>query len=202
MTSESPTALPYQATGPASGWIKRWTHLLPRGATVLDIACGHGRHMKWFAEKGHVVTGVDRSVEAIEAANKFGTAVLADIENDPWPLQTNGQVRRFDTVVVANYLWRPLFPIIVKSLASGGILIYETFSQGNETVGKPARSDFLLRPAELLLAFSGLRIIAFEEGFLENPPRFVQRIVAAKLDAELDSARTPRRHALDTLHSR
>jgi SAM-dependent methyltransferase len=201
MSSQSPTTLSREF-GPASGWIKRWMHLLPCGATVLDIACGHGRHMKWFAENGHRVTGVDRSAQAIDAANKFGTAVLADIENDPWPLHRDGQVQQFDAVVVSNYLWRPLFPTIAQSLAPGGILIYETFSQGNETVGKPSRPDFLLNPSELLLAFSALRVIAFEEGFLENPARFVQRIVAARPDAGSTSTLTPRRNALDLPHSR
>jgi SAM-dependent methyltransferase len=201
MTSKSPTSLTHEA-GSASNWIQRWTHLLPRGAEVLDIACGHGRHMKWFAEKGCVATGVDRSTEAVNAANKFGTAVLADIENDPWPLHRDGQAHQFDAIVVTNYLWRPLFPTIVQSLAPGGVLIYETFSQGNETVGKPARADFLLRSSELLLAFSDLRVIAFEDGFLENPPRFVQRIVAVRSDAGSVGAPSPKRHALEALHSR
>jgi SAM-dependent methyltransferase len=201
MTSKVPTPLTH-VTGPASSWIKRWTHLLPRGATVLDIACGHGRHMKWFAENGCVVTGVDRSAEAIDAANAFGTTVLADIETGPWPLHRDGVARQFEAVVVTHYLWRPLFPSIIQSLAPGGILVYETFSQGNETVGKPSRPDFLLRPAELLLAFNELRVIAFEEGFLEDPCRFVQRIVAARSDVGVADTLAPRRYALEALQSR
>ena len=92
--------------------------------------------------------------------------------HDAIPLQL------FNAVVVTNYLWRPLLDVIRQSLAPGGILLYETFAQGNETVGKPSRPDFLLRPGELLQAFGGLRIIAFEDGFLAEPARFVQRLVA------------------------
>jgi SAM-dependent methyltransferase len=168
--------------GSPSNWVKRWSHLVPPQGQILDIACGHGRHMKWFAEQGHTVVGVDRSSEAIDAAADYGEAVLADIENGPWPLMSGDQVRQFDAVIVTNYLWRPLFPVIAQSVAPGGLLVYETFSKGNETVGKPSRPDFLLRPAELLHTFENMHIIAFEEGFLEHPPRFVQRIAALQPD--------------------
>ena len=136
--------------------------------------------MKWFAEKGHAVVGVDRSPEAIHAAASFGEAILADIENDPWPLMNGAQARQFEAVIVTNYLWRPLFPLITACVAPGGLLIYETFTSGNETVGKPSRPDFLLRPAELLHTFGNMHIVAFEEGFLERPARFVQRIAAIR----------------------
>lgn len=152
--------------------------------------------MKWFAERNHRVTGVDRSAEAIHAAAVFGETVLADIENGPWPLMNDSQVRQFQAVVVTNYLWRPLFPVIAKSVAPGGVLIYETFASGNETVGKPSRPDFLLQPAELLHAFAAMRVIAFEEGFLDNPPRFVQRLAAVQLDSAPTRDPAPARYAL------
>ena len=165
--------------GEASGWVQRWSHLVRPAGTVLDLACGHGRHMRWFGAKGHAVTGVDRSPEAVHAVATLGEAVLADIENGPWPLMQGKGVRQFDAVIVTNYLWRPLFERISQSLAPDGILIYETFALGNETVGKPSRPDFLLQPAELLRAFSHLHIIAFEQGFLADPARFIQRLVAS-----------------------
>jgi SAM-dependent methyltransferase len=166
--------------GPASQWVARWSHLLAPGASVLDIACGSGRHMKWLANLGHQVTGIDRSPEALLEAASYGATVLADIENGPWPLMNGRNVQQFQALVVTNYLWRPLFPVMAESVAPGGFLIYETFSQGQETVGKPSRPDFLLQAGELLARFPGFRVIAFEEGFLENPPRFVQRLVAQR----------------------
>ena len=182
--------------GAVSDWVKRWSHLVPPLGSVLDIACGQGRHMAWLAQKGHAVTGIDRSSEATQAAAHFGKTILADIENEPWPLMNGSHARQFDAVIVTNYLWRPLFPVITQSVAPGGILIYETFTQGNETVGKPSRPDFLLQPAELLRTYADLRIIAFEEGFLENPPRFVQRIAAERPDSRDTNAQTPTRYAL------
>ncbi|MBC8058790.1 MAG: class I SAM-dependent methyltransferase, partial [Rhizobiales bacterium] len=44
----------------ASAWVQRWSHLVPIGASVLDVACGSGRHVRWFAARGCRVTGVDR----------------------------------------------------------------------------------------------------------------------------------------------
>lgn len=160
-----------------SQWVQRWSPLVPPRGEVLDVACGHGRHMRWFSARGHPATGVDRSPEAIAAAGGFGQAVLADIENGRWPLPG----RRFAGVVVTNYLWRALFPILVDSVAPGGVLLYETFAAGNETVGKPSRPDFLLQPGELLRACEGLRVVAYEDGFLDSPERFVQRIAAVRV---------------------
>lgn len=163
-------------TEEASPWVRRWSHLVPAGRPVLDVACGAGRHLRWFAARGHPVTGVDRDPAALAAAQGLGQLVQADIENGPWPFE--GQ--RFGGVVVTHYLWRALLPAIVDSVEPGGVLIYETFAAGNETVGKPSRPDFLLRPGELLDACAGLRIVAYEDGFLDEPPRFVQRIAAVR----------------------
>ena len=159
-----------------SAWVRRWSHLVPAGGSVLDVACGHGRHLRWFAGRGHAVTGIDRSHEAIGAIDGLGQAIEADIENGPWPLSG----ATFDAVIVTNYLWRPLLPQIVDSVGPGGFLIYETFASGNETVGRPSRPDFLLQPGELLQATSTLHTIAYEDGFCDAPERFVQRIVAAR----------------------
>ncbi len=163
-------------TEPPSAWLQRWTHLLRPGSRVLDVACGAGRHMRWLAAQGHTVQGVDRNAEALDLAQAFGQVTCADIENGPWPFP--GQT--FDAVVVTHYLWRPLLPAIVQSVAPGGVLIYETFAAGNETVGKPSRPDFLLQPGELLQATPDLHTVAYEDGFETNPERFVQRIVAVR----------------------
>lgn len=168
-----------------SPWIERWSHLVPAGAPVLDVACGHGRHMRWFARHEHPVAGVDRSSDAIAFVRDIGEAVLADIEAGPWPFTG----RRFGCVVVTNYLWRPLLHTIVDSVAPGGVLLYETFAQGNETIGKPSRPDFLLQPGELLRACEGLVVVAYEDGFLEQPARFVQRVAAVRQAASAAVAR-------------
>ena len=159
-----------------SPWIVRFAHLVPSGGEVLDLACGRGRHLRWFASRGHPVVGVDRDAEALAGLQGVGEILQADIENEPWPLAG----RQFAAVVVTNYLWRPLFPRILETVAPGGVLLHETFALGNETVGKPSRPDFLLAPGELLHAYPGLRVVAYEDGFLAAPERFVQRLAAVR----------------------
>ena len=172
----------HDAVGPPSAWVTRWAAWLAPGGTVLDLACGSGRHLRWLATRGLRVTGVDRDAQALQGLADLqapaGPAelLLADIESGPWPLAQ----RQFDAVVVTNYLWRPLLPEIVASVAPGGLLIYETFGRGHEQFGRPSRPDFLLQPGELLEAAAGLRVVAYEDGFLAQPSRFVQRIVAVR----------------------
>jgi SAM-dependent methyltransferase len=172
-----------------SAWVRRWSHLVPHGARVLDVACGSGRHVRWFAQRGCAVTGVDRDPLATQPLQALAEIIVADIEAGPWPLAG----RSFDAVVVTNSLWRPRLPDIVASVAAGGVLIYETFAIGNERVGKPSNPDFLLRAGELLDAAAGLRVVAYEDGFEAEPERFVQRIVAVREPAGLPQ---PARHDL------
>lgn len=176
-----------------SAWVRRWTHLVRAGGTVLDVACGSGRHMRWFASIGHRVTGIDRSPQAVAASAAYGPALQADMEQGPWPLMEVGAPKTFDALVVTNYLWRPLLPTLLASLNEGGVLIYETFAAGNETVGRPSRPDFLLQPGELLDVCRSLHVVAYECGFLDQPERFVQRIAALRM---AQGSGAPARHAL------
>ncbi|MFM8610566.1 MAG: class I SAM-dependent methyltransferase [Burkholderiaceae bacterium] len=182
--------------GQASDWIRRFAPLVPAGGAVLDVACGSGRHLRWFAARGHPVTGVDRDAQALMHAPADAECIQADIENGPWPLEG----RSFAGVVVTHYLWRALMPRILEAVAPGGVLLYETFAAGNETVGRPSRPDFLLQPGELLRLCAGFRVVAYEDGFLREPDRFVQRIAAVRPDPLRASDRAsdagPVRHPL------
>ncbi|HXZ93047.1 MAG TPA: methyltransferase domain-containing protein [Burkholderiales bacterium] len=165
---------------PRSDWVVRWSHLVPAGE-ALDLACGEGRHARFLAACGHRVTALDRDRAALAAlAGAEGIeTVCADLEDgSPWPLAG----RRFQGIVVANYLHRPLFRHLIDALAPGGVLVYETFMAGNERFGKPSNPDFLLRPGELLEAFgTALSVVAFEQGRVRRPkPAMVQRLCALK----------------------
>jgi SAM-dependent methyltransferase len=173
----------------ASQWVQRWSHLVAPRGTVLDVACGCGRHLRWFADQGCRVTGVDRDANAMQAMSGVAELVVADLEAAPWPWPS----RRFDAVVVTNYLWRERLAEVVCSVAEGGVLIYETFAAGNESVGKPTNPQFLLRPGELLQACRDLHVVAYEDGFESAPERFVQRIAAVRDPA---SSSLPKRHFL------
>lgn len=196
----NPTTSPalHAGTGAPSDWLLRWAHLLPANGTVLDLACGRGRHLRWLSARGWRCTGIDRDAaalaEAHAAADAIGPAgapelIVADLEQGDWPLGD----RRFDAVLVTNYLWRPLFPRLLAALAPGGVLLYETFALGQQTVGRPSRAEFLLAPGELLALCAGLRIVAYEDGVADGPLRFVQRVVAVHDLARDDP---PPRHAL------
>ena len=159
-----------------SDWLLRWAHLIAPGGSVLDLACGSGRHVRWLADRGFRVTAVDRDETAVEPLRTLAEVAVADIENGPWPLAG----RSFDAVLVTNYLWRPLLPAIVAAVAPGGCLLYETFATGQESIGRPSRPDFLLQPGELIRAADALAVVAYECGRLDEPPRFVQRIAAVR----------------------
>ncbi len=164
-----------------SPWLQRWAHLLPAGGTALDLACGSGRHLRWLVGLGLQPTGIDRDPAALAASADLAAAgqaelLLADVEHADWPLPG----RCFDAVVVTNYLWRPTWPQLLAALAPGGVLLYETFAVGNQTVGKPSRPDFLLKPGELIRRCQGLHVVAYEDGYLDAPPRFVQRVAAVR----------------------
>ena len=164
-----------------SAWVVRWTAELAGGASVLDVACGAGRHARLLAAHGCKVTAVDRDRAALELASESNVDFIqADLEAAAWPFAD----RQFDAIIVTNYLHRPLFPALKSALAPGGLLIYETFAAGNAAFGRPTNPDFLLRPRELLEVFgSDMRVLAFEDGFVAQPQRaMVQRIAARKGD--------------------
>ena len=156
-----------------SEWVVRWAPLITHG-TVLDVACGSGRHAKFFLSKGLKVVAVDREARVIPGA-RF---VQADLEGGrPWPFPGE----QFEGIVVTNYLHRPLFPRLLEALAPGGVLLYETFMLGNERFGRPSNPEFLLRPGELREAFSELIEMGFEEGEVVHPkPAMIQRLCAVR----------------------
>ena len=164
---------------PPSPWVVRHLGSLPDGGRVLDLACGSGRHARLLAARGHPVLAIDRDAVALAAlADCPGVETLvADLEGSDWPLAG----RQFAGVIVTNYLWRPRLPDVCALLASGGVLIYETFMVGNEAYGKPSNPDFLLRSQELraLAAAAGLREIAFEEGYVATPKPALRQAICA-----------------------
>lgn len=164
-----------------SPWVVRWASLARERCAVLDVACGGGRHARYFAARGHVVDAVDRDNAALSrlAAVPGISPCCADIEGGAWPYAG----RAFGAIVVANYLHRPLIPVLLDALAPNGVLIYETFALGNERYGRPANPDFLLKPGELLEAVRGrCRVIAYEDTYVDEPrPAMIQRICAQRL---------------------
>lgn len=162
---------------PASPWAVRFVPRIDRAGTVLDLAAGAGRHTRYLQTLGYRVVAVDVDVSNMVdlAADDGILLVEADLENAAWPFPN----RRFEGILVTNYLHRPLLPVLAESLTPGGVLIYETFAEGNEQYGRPRNPNFLLREGELREAFSKLTTIAYEHGYEALPrPAVRQRICA------------------------
>ena len=163
-----------------SHWVTRFFPLIEPGGRVLDLACGGGRHARLLAERGYRVEAVDRDAGALASlAGVAGVATRqADLEGGPWPYHGAA----FDGIVVTNYLYRPLLPLLFNALEVNGVLIYETFMVGNERFGKPSNPAFLLRPGELPeLVRRRLTVVAFEQGEVNEPrPAVVQRLCATR----------------------
>jgi len=163
-----------------SPWVVAQSAQLPPGR-VLDLACGRGRHARWLAAQGWRVLAVDRDAEVLAGMHELpGVETLCcDLEAESWPLA--GLV--FDGVVVTNYLHRPHLPQLATALRPGGVLIYETFMQGQERFGRPSNPSFLLAPDELhrWAIACGFEVLAFEQGE-QSVPRLacMQRICARR----------------------
>lgn len=177
-----PPPTPHPPTAAPSPWIVRFLALAPTGGRILDLAAGGGRHTRLARARGFMVTAVDRDVSGLAdlCADPALEIVAADLEAAPWPFAG----RRFEGVIVTNYLHRPLLPLLAAAVAENGVLIYETFALGNEAYGKPSNPDFLLAPGELLEAVKGaLTVVAYEHGTVDAPrPAVIQRIAAVRTE--------------------
>lgn len=161
-------------------WLVRWAAMIPAGGRVLDLACGGGRHAVFLAGRGHPVEAVDIDL-GVSAACRDTPGVTwrqYDLEAGAWPFEAGV----YQGIVVANYLHRPLFPHLIDALAPGGVLVYATFSVGQQMYGRPRNPLHLLLPGELLEAVRGhMRVVAYEDVVDggEVPAR-VQRLCAIK----------------------
>lgn len=176
--------------GPAI-FLLQQQHRLPKGH-VLDIACGAGRNALYLASQGYSVHGIDRDTGAL-------TALAASAERHNLPHVTTSQVdlevdpRRppdfsdeaYDSILVFYYLYRPLFPAILRALKPGGVLMYETFLIDNHLRRQhPRRREFCLGHNELLALTKGLRVLHYAEGEhqggLPGDSAFTTRLIAQK----------------------
>ena len=179
---------------PPSAWVQRFAGLISSG-TVLDLACGVGRHARYLAAMGHQVHALDRDAQALaQLATYDGAGATAifprqiDLEVPIEQLQWPFVAASLNAIIITNYLHRALFPLLLASLADGGFIIVETFAQGNGMFGKPSNPNFLLEPGELIHIMSqvpSMRIMAYEDGRVLQPKEaMVQRICAVKLSSE------------------
>src|SRR5260221_13912260 len=126
---------PAHEIGSPSPWVRRWAALIRPGGRVLDVACGHGRHVRYLSSRGLAVVGVDRDEAALAALDGTGgTRILvADIEAGPRAFLPG----EFGGVGVAHYLHRPPFPGLGGAGRSGGGVVFQNFALGKEPFSRP-----------------------------------------------------------------
>lgn len=72
-------AVPPESTDVEVDFIERHVGLNPR-SRIIDVPCGSGRHTLALAARGHRVTGVDISTEAIGYARRAAAEACLDVE--------------------------------------------------------------------------------------------------------------------------
>jgi tellurite methyltransferase len=175
----SDSDLPDPPSGFVMGWAARLEPALPHPCRVLDVAMGRGRHALSLAQRGCVVFGVDRRLDALRDALTRARASgvrlhvwCADLTEYPLPS------RAFDLLIVTRYLQRDLSAALADALVPGGVLLYETFTEKQRALGRgPTSPDHLLAPGELRAAFPDLEILHFEE---VDGPDAVARLAARR----------------------
>lgn len=155
---------------------------------VLDLASGRGRHALAAAALGLNVLAIDQNAESLASLARAAAAekVPGRIETQTIDLETGAPPdlpdEQFGAILVFRYLHRPLMPWIASRLREGGLLLYETFTTEQRSLGwGPKSDDFLLQPGELSSLFPELETEHSEEGPTEAPrPAITARLVARR----------------------
>ena len=163
-------------------WLLEHERLLPRSGDALDIACGRGRNALWLAARGLRTLAIDRDAAAVqfvrEEALRRGVPVTAEVVDLETGFTAFAEAA-YDVIVVVHYLYRPLFPALKAALRPGGLLVYETFSRGQEHRGHPRNPAFLLEPDELRELVQPLEIVVEREGDFEE--KLLASVIARRL---------------------
>ena len=165
-----------------------------RGNGVLDLACGKGRNGLYLLQNSIPVMFVDKDEVAIESVVQSIKCLKQENLNNKnsmadakcWKMNLEQvEVRPlrgqcFDTVLVFNYLHRPLMPEIKQIIAKAGLIFYETFTVQQPKYGRPTNPDYLLRKNELLEVFNDWEVINYFEGLKSSPDRAIASLIARK----------------------
>jgi SAM-dependent methyltransferase len=155
--------------------------------SALDVAGGAGRHALWLAQRGWRVKLIDIAEAAVAHALENAARIIPQpVSCSAEPLliaevvDLNSSLdlgsEQYDLVLVFLYLQRRLFPVLVRALKPGGLLIYETYTIERQTLGGgPANPAYLLEPVELLRAFQTIEILDYREDHLKGTAELVAR---------------------------
>jgi len=171
---------------PAAAVVEALRDHAPRTAlrppTALDIACGSGRNAVYLALRGYNVTALDNLPDALvkanELASRSGVAIRTVQRDVTFPGALDDE--RADVVVVVRFLDRVLFGPLQRAVSPGGILVYETFTVEQASIGHPRNPRYLLESDELAHAFPQLETLVYREGFFDGA--YLARLVARRRD--------------------
>lgn len=167
----------YEGADKAHDFIGKFSRLIPPGKPVIDIAMGNGRDLISLAVKGFPTYGLERSDEAIRLAIQAAenrrariTAIKGDAHHLPFRAGVAG------CVLVFYFLVREIMDDLVRLLAPGGLLIYETFLKRQNILSGPRDPRYLLDDGELIGYFGRLDLLSYEELVIDAEGR--QRAIA------------------------
>jgi len=165
--------------GPAA-WLVGNADLLPPGGSVLDVACGRGRHALLMASAGYDVRAIDR--DDVKVATLRQDAASLSLRLDAETVDLEGSVdlgqETYDVILVFHYLHRPLFGALARALRRGGLLLYETFTTAQAATGHPKNPAYLLEPGELPRLVAPLDVERQREGHFEG--RWIASVAARR----------------------
>jgi len=91
-------AVPAEATEAEVDFVERHLGLKP-GSRIVDVPCGSGRHTLTLASRGHLVTGVDISTEAIGYAERAAADAGLAVDLSVGEMRDIPRDGRFDAAI-------------------------------------------------------------------------------------------------------
>jgi SAM-dependent methyltransferase len=121
------------------GWLDRWIALLPKGAPILDIGCGHGEPIgRYLIEQAFEVTGVDSSPTLISLCRRRFPRqewLVADMRTLELGKVFQGLIAWDSFFHLSHEDQRRMFPIFKRHAAPRAALLFTTGPSHGESIG-------------------------------------------------------------------
>ncbi len=160
---------------------------LPPGAAILDVGCGSGRDLRWFAARGFAPTGFERSSRLAALAREYSRCpvIEGDFRTfDFSPLQFAALAAVGSLVHLPREEFAPTFSSICRALVPGGLALV-TMKEGSGCRRAADGRVFTLwsrGELEKVFAASGWQVVAFSrDRSLVNDDSWLSYVLTGKL---------------------